>query len=125
LTIAEDKKESFKHKKQIAYKYFGGRCFVCHVNFKKGFLFHHLWYNPNEKYYADFGGDSVAYNEYLIPLIEKNPSQFLLLCKKHHHAVEALKKFSPDKLVRLIDAAMMSGRPTKESINTSKKKVKS
>ena len=41
------------------------------------------------------------YNLYVLPIINKDPNRFVLLCKGHHSLVEKLKRFKLDKLERL------------------------
>lgn len=83
------------------------RCYVCHRNFGKGFTFHHLWYVSGEPTYRDFKS-SVDYQLAVLPYVERNPKQFLLLCHKHHHALENLKRFGRATRKRLLRAVSMS-----------------
>ena len=78
---------------------FKNRCFVCWKKFGSGFTFHHLWYNKNEPYHADYK-DSTKYQLDLLPHVKKNPKQFLLLCKVHHHFVEWAKKIKNEAMWR-------------------------
>ena len=86
---------------------FKNRCYVCWKTFGKGFTFHHLNYIPGEPTYKDFT-TTEGYNEFVLAIVEKYPTRFLLLCTKHHFAVEQLKKFGPDKRKRLLMALKMS-----------------
>ena len=89
------------------YKMFGNRCFVCHKEKtarSKGFTFHHLKYNRNEKIYKDFK-NSADYHEYLSVQIQSNPKRFVLLCRKHHFAIERMVRWHPDTLRRAYDVA--------------------
>ena len=91
-------------KEKIADEYYGGVCHVCGDKFGKGFAFHHLFYKEGEKTYRDFKS-SVTYNNYIIKCVKKNPSQYIPLCKKHHFAVEQLKRYKPsvfDSLVKIV-----------------------
>jgi len=91
-----------KLKREIAYMpQFDGKCFVCNKKFGKWFVFHHKKYLNSDKIYSDFK-DSWSYNEYVLPIIKRDPNRFALLCKKHHQSVEMLKRFKKDNLDRLI-----------------------
>ncbi len=96
----------FKQRKfEIGQKYFGGKCFVCPRKFtlrSKGFAFHHRNYRKDRKTYKDFGGDTIAYNEYLFPEIIAEPWRFYLLCKKHHSMAEYLIRMKPERRYRLL-----------------------
>ena len=84
---------------------FKGKCYICGKKYKQGayFVFHHLWYERDEKIYSDFTtGD--AYTTYVIEKIRKNPSRFLLLCRGHHSAVEHLVRYREDTRRRLYAA---------------------
>lgn len=80
---------------------FKNRCFVCWKKFGKGFTFHHLFYTPGEPDYTQFK-DSTKYQVALIPYVKKNPKQFLLLCKVHHHLIEWLKKIKNEAMLKRI-----------------------
>jgi len=83
------------------------KCAVCHRKYGKYFVFHHKKYITSDKIYSDFK-DTYAYNEYVLPIIRKDPNRFALLCKKHHTSVERLKMFSPENFERLIKVAKES-----------------
>ena len=100
------KQRVFLVKRQVA-KLFSSRCFVCHRRFGKGFTFHHKYYIPEEKTYKDFK-DPLDYQLYIIDIVRNNPTQFLLLCHRHHYSVENLKKFGALTLLRLLKAVKMS-----------------
>ena len=51
---------------------------------------------------------TYAYNEYVLPIIKKDPNRFALLCKKHHTSVERLKMFTKENYERLIKLASES-----------------
>ncbi len=76
---------------------FKNRCFVCWKKFGRGFTFHHLWYRDDEPYYSNFK-DSTKYQLALLPYVKKRPTQFLLLCKVHHHFVEWGKKIKNEAM---------------------------
>ena len=85
----------------------GGKCEVCHRKYSRGFAFHHKSYVEGEKSYRDFTS-SIRYNMYICPKIIKEPDRFALLCQAHHHVLENLKRWKPDKLDRLIKLAKES-----------------
>jgi len=88
-----NKKQLLKEEKAkvAALPRFKNRCFVCWKKFGVGFTFHHLWYTKGEPDYTQFK-DSSKYQIVLLPFVKRNPNQFLLLCKVHHHFVEWGKK---------------------------------
>ncbi len=83
------------------------KCAVCHRKYGKYFVFHHKTYLNSDKIYSDFK-DTYAYNEYVLPIIKKDPNRFALLCKKHHTSVERLKMFTKENFERLIKLAIES-----------------
>ena len=88
-----NKKQTLQIEKQKIAKLsrFKNRCYVCWKKFGKYFTFHHLFYVEGEPYHANYK-DSTDYQLALLPFVKKNPKQFLLLCKVHHHFVEWGKK---------------------------------
>ena len=91
-----------KLKREVAaMPQFDLKCAVCHRKFGKYFVFHHIRYLDSDKIYSDFS-DTFAYNEYVLPIIKKDPNRFALLCKKHHKVVEMLKMFKKENYERLI-----------------------
>ena len=78
---------------------FKSRCFVCRKKFGKYFVFHHIYYVEGEPYHAAFK-DSTNYQLAVLPIIEANPIQFLLLCKAHHHFVEWAKSIKNEAMWR-------------------------
>ena len=97
-----------KLKREVAaMPQFDLKCAVCHRKFGKYFVFHHKRYITGDKIYSDFK-DTYAYNEYVLPVIKKDPNRFALLCKKHHKVVEMLKMFRADNFERLIKVAIES-----------------
>ena len=95
--------ESNKLKRKIASKkQFDLRCKVCHKKFGKNFTFHHKEYISGELIYKNFK-TTYDYNLYILPIIDKDPNRFTLLCKGHHILVEKLKRFKLDKLERLFE----------------------
>ena len=79
-------------KLRIAKKHFNLKCFIKNHGVRKGFLFHHREYKDGEKTYRDFP-DTFQYNAYVIPIVDREPNRFFLLCRKHHHAVEKAVKY--------------------------------
>lgn len=96
----------FPEKRKVA-ELFNSECFVCRRPFGKGFTFHHLRYIDGEKTYRDFD-DNVDYQLYILPIVKSDPKRFLLLCKKHHSALEKLKRFKQETLARLLEAVKMT-----------------
>ncbi len=88
------------YKKAVAAKHFESKCYVCGKRYGKNFHFHHLTYREDEKIHSDFSSND-KYQEYILPIIEKRPFHFELLCHKHHYLVEILKRFKPERLERL------------------------
>ena len=86
-------------------KLFENRCYVCRKKRGKGFVFHHIRYDG--KSYRDYP-TSKQYLENLILEIMKEPKNFLLLCRKHHFAIEKMKRYKKDTLQRLCWAALES-----------------
>ena len=101
------------------------KCAVCHRKYGKYFVFHHKRYLNSDKIYSDFK-DTYAYNEYVLPIVRKDPNRFALLCKKHHTSVERLKMFTKENFERLIKVAKESrndGR-LRTKRTTSRRKVR-
>tara|TARA_B100000029_G_scaffold212506_1_gene210533 strand:+ start:2000 stop:2395 length:396 start_codon:yes stop_codon:yes gene_type:complete len=113
-----------KLKREVAsMPQFDLKCGVCHRKYGKYFVFHHKQYLDSDKIYSDFS-DTYAYNEYVLPIIKKDPNRFALLCKKHHTSIERLKMFTPENFERLIKIARESrndGRFRTKSTSTKRK----
>ena len=58
---------------------------------------------------------SYEYQMALLPYVEKNPSQFLLVCRNHHHLVEWLAKLDTAILRRLLKARILTQKGEKGS----------
>jgi len=72
------------------------------------FVFHHLWYNQGEPYHKDYK-DNSDYQLAVLPIVRKNPKQFLLLCRGHHDKVEWGKSLKDEgKWKRFCKARKMS-----------------
>ena len=54
-----------------------------------------------ERKYTKTFKTTYDYNLYILPIVDKDPNRFALLCKGHHTLVEKLKRFKLDKLERL------------------------
>jgi len=95
---------------ETAKKYFDGVCFVCKKSIHKGFNFHHIGYRINEKKHSDFKS-WVEYNEYVLPIIQKLPEKFALLCHKCHRLVSILQLIkNGDRFERVVDLTRKSRR---------------
>lgn len=95
------KEEIKKYKQQVAELY-NSECYVCKKKFGKRFSFHHKKYYSTEKTYRDFKNNNM-YQFYILPIIESRPYDFVLLCFKHHYAVEKLKRFNKDNFKKLVE----------------------
>ena len=86
---------------------FRNRCYICHAKCKpgKGFTFHHKVYG--QKSYRDFPTKS-GYTDFLFEEIDAAPSNFALLCKKHHFAVEQGKRWKRDNFKRYAKLTVQS-----------------
>ena len=87
------------------HRHFRGRCYICGRKYKDCgyFVFHHLWYEENEKIYSEFR-NANDYSQYVFTQIRKTPARFLLLCRGHHKAVETLAKYGDPTRKRLYHA---------------------
>ena len=97
------KKPSWWKEKESVAKLFQSRCYVCHKRFGKKFTFHHLHYEDITTIYRD-----KDYHEKLYKDIRRHPAQFLLVCNRHHYAIENLKRYSKPIFDRLVKAVEMS-----------------
>lgn len=79
-----------KLKRLTALRLFGGKCFICSKQYSQGFLFHHMKYK-NDLKYKNFR-TTEDYNEYIIPIIEKDPERFVLLCSPCHAKIDHFKR---------------------------------
>ena len=86
---------------------FRNRCYICHAKYRpgKGFAFHHKVYG--QKSYRDFPSKS-GYTDFLFEEIDAAPSNFALLCKKHHFAVELGKRWKRDNFKRYAKLTVQS-----------------
>lgn len=94
-------------RKQVAC-ILGGQCVLCLKKFGKNFHFHHIGYRKNEKKHSDFAS-WTSYNEYVLPIIEKIPDKFSLLCITCHRLVSILQSIKDDvRFEGLVDLARRS-----------------
>lgn len=94
-------------RKEIA-QLLGGKCVLCLKKFGKNFHFHHIGYRDNEKRHSDFSS-WVNYNEYVLPIIQRIPDKFALLCNTCHRLVSILQSIKDDvRFERLVDLARRS-----------------
>jgi len=94
--------EMYKMKYEVS-KLFGSKCFVCEKKYGRGFLYHHLVYKFGEPIYRDFSS-TIKYNNFILPIIKKEPQRFLLLCSPCHTTLEKLKRRKKENFLRLLIA---------------------
>jgi len=89
-----------------------GKCFVCgKAKSKKGFTIHHLWYVFNDITYDKYPHDSdgqLKYYQDLEPVVMKEKERFLYLCNTDHVALERINRYNPEKLLKLIEAFLLT-----------------
>ena len=94
-------------RKQVA-ELLGGKCILCLKKFGKNFHFHHIQYRIGEKIHSDFN-TWTQYNEYVLPIIQKIPEKFALLCHKCHRLISILQSIKDDsRFERVVDLARRS-----------------
>lgn len=100
--------QRIKNKRQQIAKLLGDHCVLCLRKFGKNFHFHHIGYRDNEKKHSDFKSWS-DYNNYVLPIIEKIPEKFSLLCNTCHRLVSILQAIKDDsRFERVVDLARRS-----------------
>lgn len=100
-------KEIKAKRKQIA-TLLGSKCVLCLKKAGKGTSFHHIGYREGEKRHSDFTS-WVQYNEYVLPIINKIPEKFALLCITCHRLISILQCIKDDsRFERVIDMARRS-----------------
>lgn len=100
--------EATKEKRKKVSKLFNEECFICRKKYGKNFNYHHLTYRKGELDHSDFR-DSYKYNDYILPIIEKMPDKFALLCKQCHRLLGFLQRTKDDdRFERLVDLARQS-----------------
>lgn len=86
----------------------GGKCTLCLKKFGKNFHFHHVQYRVGEKKHSDFKS-WTDYNEYVLPIINKNPAMFSLLCNTCHHLITILQAIKDEsRFERVVNLARRS-----------------
>jgi hypothetical protein len=96
-----------KKRKQIAIL-LDGKCVLCLKKFGKNFHFHHIVYRKDEKKHSDFTS-WVRYNEYVLPIIQRIPEKFALLCNTCHRLISILQSIKDDsRFERVVDMARRS-----------------
>lgn len=86
----------------------GNKCNLCLKKFGKNFHFHHIGYRYNEKRHSDFKS-WIKYNEYVLPIIQKLPEKFALLCNTCHRLISILQYIKDDaRFERVVDLARRS-----------------
>ena len=96
-----------EERKQVA-KLFDSICKICLKKFGKNFHFHHIRYRKEEKKHSDFKS-WYLYNKYILPIIQKMPEKFALLCKTCHQLVTILQAILDDsRFERVVDLARRS-----------------
>jgi len=94
-------------RKQVAIL-LGGKCILCLKKFGKNFHFHHIGYRDNEKKHSDFTS-GVRYNEYVLPIIQRIPEKFTILCNTCHWVITTLQSYKDNsRFERVIDLARRS-----------------
>ena len=103
-----NKIQKIKLKRKQVAELLGGKCIICLKNFGKNFHFHHIEYRKNEKKHSDFTS-WVRYNEYVLPIIQKIPEKFALLCNTCHRLISILQSIKDDsRFERVVDLARSS-----------------
>lgn len=99
-----NKIEKIKLKRIQIASLFGGKCYICQKKIRKGFSFHHISYRYKELIHSDFTS-WIGYNEYVLPIIQRIPEKFALLCNKCHRLVSIMQAIKSDtrfeRLVKL------------------------
>ena len=113
--MARRRKAGSKYYMDLMAAELGGACYVCREPYKtvKGrrrpsmaFTIHHLYYKDTDRVWSDFSS-KLQYWKYLQPLVHvEKDDQFILLCRKHHKAVETMARWKRDNMTRLYQAVM-------------------
>ena len=100
--------QKIKEERRQVAALFGSVCFVCKKSIRKGMSFHHIEYRDKELKHSDFTS-WIEYNEYVLPIIQKIPEKFALLCNKCHRLVSILQMIKSDtRFERLVKLARAS-----------------
>ncbi len=103
-----NKLERVKIKRKQLQEKLGGTCYVCQKSKLRGMSFHHIIYRKGGKIHSDFK-NWISYNEYVLPIIEKFPDQFALLCITCHRLISILQRIKDnDRFERVIDMSRRS-----------------
>jgi len=103
-----NKIQKIKLKRKQVAELLGGKCILCLKKFGKNFHFHHIQYRINEKIHSDFN-TWAQYNEYTLPIIQKIPEKFALLCNTCHRLISILQSIKDDsRFERVVDLARRS-----------------
>lgn len=103
-----NKIDKIKLKRKQVSILLGGKCTLCLKNFGKNFHFHHIQYRIGEKRHSDFTS-WMKYNEYVLPIIQKIPEKFSLLCNTCHRLISILQSIKDDsRFERVVDLARKS-----------------
>ena len=105
MSHAKRKRILIQYKKMVALEILGGRCYICHRKYGKGFTFHHIRYEKAS--YRDFK-TAEDYSLFVCAEVQEDPERFALLCRPHHHVIEMLKRYKQDKFDRLMLLAVES-----------------
>lgn len=91
-----------------------GKCFICEKNKSKtGFTIHHLRYIFQDIFYKNYkhlGPTDGQYSYYkdLEPVVLADLERFMYLCNTDHVALERLNRYNPEKLIKLIEALLLT-----------------
>lgn len=107
MMLTLTRKDKIKSRRKKVAGLLGGKCHVCEKKFGKNFHFHHIVYRDHEKKHSDFT-NWYDYQEYVLPIVEKHPKEFALLCKNQHRIIEILKSYTDVNFERLIYLARES-----------------
>jgi len=92
-------------KERMAKRYHS-KCYFCGCKWhKKGMVFHHRKYIPNDVIYKNYPSSLQGRIQYHLDLeveIKKDPKRFRYLCNQDHQAFEKLMRFSDKKLNKLL-----------------------
>lgn len=103
-----------KYRKKVALL-LGNRCYICRKPFGKNFHFHHIEYRKGELKHSNFKS-SYHYNAYVLPIIERLPDKFSLLCHKCHRFLGFLQVIKDTgRFERLVDLSRRSRINNKEN----------
>ena len=103
-----NKINKIKIKRKKVATLLGGRCILCLKKFGANFHFHHIGYRKDEKRHSDFKS-WINYNEYVLPIINKIPEKFALLCNTCHRLISILQVIKDDsRFERVVDLARKS-----------------